>query len=69
MSDREKAKENLGAIMSGHAENEQDATQIEPKNNGNGPDNGNGNDKDKGKDNNKNKDKEKGKDKDKNKDK
>ncbi len=58
MKDRDKAKENLGAIMSGHAESEQDNTQLEPKNNGNSPDK----DKDKGKD---NKNKDKGKDKDK----
>ena len=70
MKDREKAKENLGAIMSGRAESELDDTQIKPKNNGNSPDNenDNGNGKDKGKDN-KNKDKDKGKDKDKNKNK
>ena len=71
MKDRDKAKENLGAIMSGRAESEQNDTQIKPKNNGNSPekekDNGNGKDKDKGKD--KNKDKKKGKDKDKNKNK
>jgi len=71
MKDREKAKENLGTIMSGHAGNGQDDTQIEPKNNGNAPEKDKG--KDKEQNNNKNKDKgkdkEKGKDKDKNKDK
>lgn len=69
MKDREKAKENLGAIMSGRGEVEQDDTQVEPRNNGNSPDNENGNDKDKGKNKNKNKEKGKGKDKNKNKDK
>jgi hypothetical protein len=51
MSDREKAKENLGAIMSGHAEDQQDDTQVAPKGNGKGLDK----DKEKGKDKNKNK--------------
>jgi hypothetical protein len=44
MSDREKAKENLGAIMSGRAENPQNqATQPEIQNDDNAPGNGNGN--------------------------
>ncbi|MBN1451979.1 MAG: hypothetical protein JW963_13270 [Anaerolineales bacterium] len=44
MSDREKAKENLGAIMSGRAENAQNQEgQTELNNNGNAPGNGNGN--------------------------
>ena len=53
MSDREKSKENLGAIMSGRANNGQgDTTQVETQSNGNAPDkdksnNGNGPDKDK----------------------
>jgi hypothetical protein len=53
MSDRDKSKENLGAIMSGRADNGQsDPTQVNTQNNGNGPDkdksnNGNGPDKDK----------------------
>ena len=67
MKDREMAKENLGAIMSGHADNGQDDTQIEPKNNGNAPEKDKEKDKDKNQDNNKNKDK--GKDKEKGKDK
>ena len=72
MHDREKSKENLGAIMSGRADDGQgDETQTETQNNGNGnnPDkdkgnngnnNGNNPDKDKGNNgngNNKNKDK------------
>ncbi len=67
LKDREKAKENLGAIMSGHADGQPDDAQLEPNNNGNSQNNGNGNgnNEDKGKD----KDKEKGKDKNKNKDK
>jgi hypothetical protein len=71
MKNREKSKENLGAIMSGRAEGQPDDAQLEPKNNGKPPDNdnGNGNNKDKGQDNNKNKDKDNGKDKNKNKDK
>jgi hypothetical protein len=69
MKDREKSKENLGAIMSGRAEGDADDSQIEPQNYGNSQENGNGNgnNKDKGKDNKKDKDKEKGKDKNKNK--
>lgn len=67
MHDREKAKENLGAIMSGRADNGQgDETQTQTQNNnGNNPDknkdkenNGKGNDNGNS---NKNKDKDKGK--------
>jgi hypothetical protein len=53
MSDRDKSKENLGAIMSGRADNGQDdTTQVDPQNNGNAlnqgqNNNGNGPDKDK----------------------
>jgi hypothetical protein len=55
MSDRDKSKENLGAIMSGRAEDGQDAeTQVNTQNNGNGngpnmdnSNNGNKPDKDK----------------------
>ena len=69
MSDREKAKENLGAIMSGRADDSQgDDVQIEPKNNGKGPDK----DKDKGNSSDKSnnsKNENKGNGKDKNKDK
>jgi hypothetical protein len=69
MSGRDKAKENLGAIMSGHAEDNQGGEgQIEPTNNGKAPekDKNNGNKTEKsnngnGKD--KNKDKGNGKDK------
>jgi hypothetical protein len=69
MSDRDKSKENLGAIMSGRAENGQnDETQVNTQNNGNGNGNGpnqdnnnNGNGPDKGKSNNgKGPDKDKG---------
>jgi hypothetical protein len=39
MSDRDKSKENLGAIMSGRANNGQDdTTQVEAQNHGNAPD-------------------------------
>ena len=73
MKDREKAKENLGAIMSGHADNGQDDTQIKPKSNGNAPekdkDKDKGQDSNKNKDNGKDKDKGKGKNKDKGKNK
>jgi hypothetical protein len=51
MHDRDKAKENLGAIMSGRADNGQsDETQVDIHSNGNGnkPDQNNGNNKDKG---------------------
>jgi hypothetical protein len=75
MSDRDKAKENLGAIMSGQAnDNQGEDGQTETKNNGNAPDkvkdkgnsteksnNGKSEDKVNGKD--KNKDKGNGKDK------
>lgn len=71
MSDRDKAKENLGSIMSGHTEDNQgNDGQNEPKNNGKAPDkdkdkdkgnNGKNDDKGNGKD----KNKDKGKDKDK----
>jgi len=67
MSDQEKSKENLGAIMSGRANDSQgNDGQIEPKNNGKNPDkdksnNGKSDDKGNGKD--KNKDKGKNKDK------
>jgi hypothetical protein len=53
MSDRDKSKENLGAIMSGRAEaGQNEETQVNTQNNGNGPNmnnsnNGNGPDKDK----------------------
>jgi len=65
MKDRGKAKENLGAIMSGRAENQQSGTQLAPQNNGNttGKENGkdknkgNGNNDDKGNNKNKNKNK------------
>jgi hypothetical protein len=65
MSDREKSKENLGAIMSGRAaENQQNDTQLtSPSNNGNAPDNGNGKNKDKGKNKNKGNNKNKNKNK------
>ena len=77
MKDREKSKENLGAIMSGRAGEDQEdvppaENQIQGNGNGNSdhPNNGNGPDKDKDKSNNgknndngnnKNKDKDKGK--------
>jgi hypothetical protein len=69
MSNREKSKENLGAIMSGRAEGQQDDTQVAPRNNGNAPDKENGRDKDKNKDKGNGNDKDKGNNKDKNKDK
>lgn len=57
MQDREKSKENLGAIMSGRADDGQgDETQTETQNNGNG----NNPDKDKGNNNGNNPDKDKG---------
>jgi len=72
MSDREKSKENLGAIMSGRAEQQQeDETQVDPlltspnapdrqtSNNGKNKDKGNGKDNNNG--NGKNKDKNKNK--------
>lgn len=73
MHDREKAKENLGAIMSGRADDGQgEEVQTQTQNNGNGngnnpdKDNGNGHDKDKDKGNNgKNNDNGNNKDKDK----
>jgi hypothetical protein len=69
MSDREKSKENLGAIMSGRADDGQgDDVQIEHQNNGKGPDK----DKDKGNSSDKSnngKNENKGNGKDKNKDK
>ena len=73
MSDREKAKENLGAVMSGRAEDGQtEEEQAKPQNNGKAPDKdkdkvNNGKNEDKG--NSKDKNKDKGNDKDKNKDK
>ena len=82
MHDREKAKENLGAIMSGHAENAQNQDgQTEIHDNGNAPGNSNGNALSNGNNSNNNsnaptnngngndKDKNKNKDKDKSKDK
>lgn len=71
MSDRDKSKENLGAIMSGRAENGQaDEGQTELKNNGKGPDksnnaekSNNGKSEGKGNGKDKNKDKDKGKNK------
>ena len=58
MSDRDKSKENLGAIMSGRADKDGDGDKSAKTNNGKGPDkdknNGN-NGKAKGKDKNKNK--------------
>ena len=61
MSDRDKSKENLGAIMSGRAENQQDETLFAPGNQGNSPTNGiehgNGKNNDKGNGKNKNKNK------------
>jgi hypothetical protein len=81
MSDKDSSKNNLGAVMSGHAGQDGDSDESEKTNNGNGPDkvennsnNGNGPDKDennsnngkaKGKDKNKGKAKGKGKDKNK----
>ena len=69
MHDRDKSKENLGAIMSGRAENDQgDDTQAEAQNNGNGNNPDKGNNKNENKDNGNNgngngnnKDKNKGK--------
>lgn len=69
LSDHEKAKANLGAIMSGRAADDQGNNgQVVPGNNGNGPDkdkdkNNNGNNDDKGNGKDKNKDKGKGKNK------
>ena len=53
MSDREKSKENLGAVMSGRAEKDDLGLNTGPMNNGNGPDNDKGKGKAKGKDKNK----------------
>ena len=75
MSDRDKSKENLGAIMSGRADNGQsESEQIEQLNNGNSPNNNvdksnNGKNEDKGNGKDKNKDKDKNNDKGKGKDK
>lgn len=70
MSDQEKAKNNLGYIMSGRAEEDQgDEGQTQPKDNGNAPDKDKDKNKDKDNNKNKDKDKDKGKDKDKNKNK
>jgi len=67
MSDREKSKENLGAIMSGRANDGQgNDVQSETKNNGKAPDkdkSNNGKSEDKGNGKDKNKDKGNGKDK------
>ena len=52
-----KDKQNLGAIMSGHAEGDPDDSQVASQNNGNGQDKEKGKGKDKGKNNNKNKNK------------
>ena len=69
MSDREKAKENLGAVMSGRAEDSQaENEQVKPQNNGKAPDKTIGNDKEKDKVNN-GKSEDKGNGKDKNEDK
>jgi hypothetical protein len=70
MKDKDKAKQNLGAIMSGRAEGQEgdtQDTQTELKNNGNEPDKDKDKDKEKDKKDNKNKDKDKGKGKDKDK--
>ena len=75
MSDRDKSKENLGAIMSGRADNgRSESEQIEQLNNGNSPNNNvdksnNGKNEDKGNGKDKNKDKDKNNDKGKGKDK
>lgn len=65
MSDQEKAKANLGYIMSGHAAEDQAAEeQITPANNGNAPDKNNSKDKsNNGKSDNKGNGKDKNKDK------
>lgn len=74
MSDKDKAKKNLGAIMSGRADDEQGGTEADPKNNGKSPDkeqekekNNNNNNKNNGKDKDKGKDKDNNKNKNKNK--
>jgi len=75
MSDQEGAKKNLGYIMSGRADEDQENGELnQPKNNGNAPDKETGQDKDKEKGNSKEKsnngkNEDKGKDKNKNKDK
>jgi hypothetical protein len=73
MSDREKSKENLGAIMSGRADQQQgeDETQVGPQTSPNAPDRQTGNNKDKNKDKGNGKDNNNGngKNKDKNKNK
>ena len=71
MSDREKSKENLGAIMSGRAEQQQgeDETQVDLQTSPNAPDRQTGNNKDKNKDKGNGKANNNGKNKDKNKNK
>ena len=73
MSDRDKSKENLGAVMSGRAENGQNnEAQLAPKNNGKAPDKVNPTDKTKNAEKSNNgvgQDKNKGNGKDKNQDK
>ena len=67
MSDQEGAKKNLGYIMSGRADEDQENGELnEPNNNGNAPDKEKGNSKEKS---NNGKNEDKGKDKNKNKDK
>jgi hypothetical protein len=71
MSDREKSKENLGAIMSGRAEQQQgeNETQVDLQTSPNAPDRQTGNNKDKNKDKGNGKANNNGKNKDKNKNK